>query len=361
MANYVNWKKQAVCMAAFMAIALTAFLGKEDSASAATVTKKLESGKITTKNGKMSVNKKSKVVTLTKSGTYTLSGKIGTYRIAVDTSNLKITLVLNKVVCSNKTTSCIYNSKKSTSLTIQSAKGSTSQLTGPSKFVLAAGRSTPDAVIFSDGDLKFSGSGKIVVKDVSDNGDAVGSKQTLTLSSGTVTADSKKAAFHADDIFINGGSLTASSEDTAVKASRVVTINGGTSKITAVDKGIQGKAGVVIKKGTINIRTSKSNNTKFDDFRGISAGISDKNGKEAVAGSVLITGGNITINSYGDCIHAANNVTISGGTFSLISTADDGIQAKALLTISGNPVLKIDVKGKKVKGETKNIAANIKY
>ncbi len=361
MAKYVNWKRQTVCMAAFMAIALTAFLGKEDSASAATVTKKLESGKITTKNGKLSVNKKSKVVTLTKSGTYTLSGKIGTYRVAVDTSNLKITLVLNKVVCSNKTTSCIYNSKKSTSLTIQSAKGSTSQLTGPSKFVLAAGRSTPDAVIFSDGDLNFSGSGKIVVKDISDNGDAIGSKQTLTLSSGTVDAASKKNAFHADDIFINGGNLTASSEDTAVKASRVVTINGGTSRITAVDKGIQGKAGVVIKKGTINIRTSKSNNPKFDDFRGISAGISDKNGKEAVAGSVLITGGNITINSYGDCIHAANNVTISGGNFSLISTADDGIQAKALLTISGNPVLKIDVEGKKVKGGTKNIAANIKY
>jgi len=331
------------------------------STSAAASSKKLGNGKIATSKGKFSVDTKKKKVTIKKSGTYQLSGKIGSYQVVVGTSDLKVIIVLNNVTCSNKNTACIYNSKKSTSLTVQTKKGSSNHFTGPSKFVLAAGKSTPDAVIFSDGDLKLEGSGKLIVKDHSSNGDAVGSKKTITLSSGTVDASSNKAALRADNIVIHGGMLTAVSKDTAVKASQTVKIEGGNCNIAAVDKGIQGKAGVTIQKGTIKIQVSKENETKFEDFRGITAGVSGSNGKKAVAGSISISGGSITIDSYGDCIHAANNVTITGGTFTLISTHDDGIQAKSVLTISGSPKLTIHAEGKKVKGEIQNIASNIKY
>ena len=331
------------------------------SSSAAASSKKLGDGKIATSNGKFSINAKKKTVTLKKSGTYQISGKIGAYQVVIGTSDLKVTIVLNNVTCNNTKTSCIYNSKKSTSLTIQSKKGSKNQFTGPAKFVLATGKSTPDAVIFSDGDLKFDGSGTITVKDLSSNGDAIGSKKTITMSSGTVNASSNAASIHADDIVVLGGTLIAASGDTAVKASQTVRIEGGNCQINAVDKGIQGKAGVVIKKGTINIRTSWKDGTRFEDFRGITAGVSGANGKKPVAGSIVIMGGSITIHSYGDCIHAANNVTITGGTFMLTSTKDDGIQAKLMLTISGNPKLTIQAEGKKVKGEIKNIASNIKY
>lgn len=335
------------------------------SNSVAASSKKLESGKIATSNGKFSVNTKKKTVTIKKSGTYQLSGKIGTYHVVIGTSDLKVTIVLNNVTCSNKKTSCIYNSKKSTSLSIQTKKGSRNQFAGPSKFVIAAGKSTPDAVIFSDGDLKLEGAGTLTVKDTSSNGDAVGSKKTITMSSGTVNVSSKKAGLHADDIVLRGGTLAVKADDTGVKASQTVKIEGGSSDITAVDKGIQGKAGVVIKKGTVNIQVSKASGQageeKFDDFRGISAGVSGSNGKKAVAGSIVISGGSITVHSYGDCIHAANNVTITGGTFNLTSTQDDGIQAKSMLTISGNPKLTIHAEGKKVKGEIQNIASNIKY
>ena len=301
------------------------------------------------------------MVTLKKSGTYTVSGNIGSYRIAVHTRSLRIKLILKNVICSNTTTSCIYNSRKSTRLTIQTAKGSSNRFAGPSDFVLKKGHSTPNAVIFSDGNLTLNGSGSLTVKDNSENGDAISGKRNISLSSGSVSAFSKSAVLHADNINVNGGSLIATSYDTAVKASKVVTINDGNLQISAVDKGIQGKAGVVIKKGTINVRTTKSTNPKFGDFRGITAGVAGKNGNKAVAGSILVTGGDITINSYGDCIHAANNVTISGGTFKLVSTADDGIQAKATLTITGSPKLSIQAEGKKTKGTINNIAASVKY
>lgn len=361
MRKSMEWKKRVAAVAGGILLAGAVVWCSSETTSAATVSKKLGSGKISTSDGKLSVNKKSKVVSLKKSGTYQLSGKIGAYQIVTNTSDLKIKLILSNVVCTNKKTACIYNSKKSTSLTVQTVKGTTSRFTGPAKFTLAAGRSTPNAVIFSDGDLQLGGSGKLVVKDTSDNGDAIGGKKKITLSSGTVDAASKAAALHSDDILIKGGSLTAVSADTAVKASQVLTIEGGTCQITAVDKGLQGKAGVVIRKGTIRIKTSKSNDARFEDFRGISAGVSGANGKKAVAGSILINGGDITIQSYGDCIHAANNVTISGGNFSLTSTADDGIQAKLTLTITGNPKFTIHAEGKKVKGGTKNIAPSIKY
>ena len=361
MCFYAEWKKKMLVAAGCVVLGGLLSGYASESASAATVTKKLGSGKISTSNGKLSVNKSKKIVTLKKSGTYRLTGKIGNYQIVVNTSDLKIKLIVKNVVCSNKTTACIYNSKKSTNLTIQSAKGSTNQFTGPASFALESGKTTPDAVIFSDGNLTLNGSGSLTVKDNSSNGDAIGSKQKITMSAGTINATSKAAALHADNIVIDGGSLIAGSSDTAVKASETVTVNGGSCQITSVDKGIQGKTGVVIKGGTINIRTTKSTDLKFEDFRGITAGVSGSNGKEAVSGSIMITGGKITINSYGDCIHAANNVTISGGSFVLKSTGDDGIQAKVTLTITGNPTLSIDAEGKKVKGEVKNIAASIKY
>lgn len=100
------------------------------SNSVAASSKKLESGKIATSNGKFSVNTKKKTVTIKKSGTYQLSGKIGTYHVVIGTSDLKVTIVLNNVTCSNKKTSCIYNSKKSTSLSIQTKKAAGTSLLG---------------------------------------------------------------------------------------------------------------------------------------------------------------------------------------------------------------------------------------
>ena len=193
------------------------------------------------------------------------------------------------------------------------------------------------------------------------NGDAIGCDETLTMTAGTVQSNSGASALQAKDIVLSGGTLYATSGDTAVKASGTVNINSITADITAVDKGIQGKTGVIIKSGTLRIKTSHSTNPKFEDFRGISAGVAGTNGKKAVAGAIAITGGTITIHSYGDCIHAANNVTITGGNFNLTSDDDDGVQAKAVLTITGTAKLSIQAKGKKAKGGTKNIAANIKF
>ena len=76
------------------------------------------------------------------------------------------------------------------------------------------------------------------------------------------------------------------SSDTGIKASQKVTVDGGSVLVDAVDKGIQGRSGVTVKKGSISIKTRKSSNTKFEDFRGIAAGRSGKSGKTAVSADI---------------------------------------------------------------------------
>lgn len=146
-----------------------------------------------------------------------------------------------------------------------------------------------------------------------------------------------------------------------MKADQKVTISGGIVTASGVDKGIQGKGGVSITGGNINVTANYKAGTKFEDFRGITAGVSGKNGKKAVAGSMYISGGSINVKSYGDCLRSARDITISGGNFNLTSTGDDGIQAKATLTITGKPKFTINAKGKRVKGTVKNIAPSVKY
>ncbi len=341
---------------------LAAFILCGGRAGAQAKTYKLGKGSITAAKKSIVVKKNKKTVTIKKSGSYTLSGKIQDYRIVMRKENLKVTLALKNVTATNNKYPCIYNSKKSAALTISAAKGTVSHLTGPTAFAAAAGgKADPDAVIFSDGNLTLAGSGSVYVNDRSGNGDAIGSKKSITLKSGSYNATSKASSLQGDNIYVKGGSLAGNSQDTSVKASGKVTVTGGVLRLSAVDKGIQGKAGVIIKKGTINVTTTKREGAGFEDFRGITAGVSGANGKKAVAGSIWISGGNITVKSYGDCIHAANNVTINGGTFHLTSDDDDGIQAKQTLVITGSARLTIAAKGKKIKGGVENIAPSVKY
>lgn len=328
-------------------------------AEAKTVTKKVGKGKIQTKNGKISINKKTKKVSLKKSGTYTISGKISGYTLEAAAKKANIKITLNGATLTNTKTSCIYSKYKESKLTLQGKKGKKNSISGAKSYPVPKNQKEPepDAAVYSEGDITFAGQGSITVNDASSNGEAIHSKETLTMQSGTVKAVSKLASFHGEDVYIKGGTLIANAGDTGIKSKKAAYISGGTLSVTAGDKGVQGKTGVHITGGTLNIAVSRAAGTSFEDFRGIVAGQSGK----GVDGSIHISAGNITINSYGDCIRASKDVTISGGVFNLTSTGDDGIQAKGALTMSGSPKLTIKAKGKKVKGEKESIAAGIRY
>ena len=54
-------------------------------------------------------------------------------------------------------------------------------------------------------------------------------------------------------------------------------------------------------------------------------------------GSIKISGGNISVDSYDDAIHSNDSITITGGTFTL-ATGDDGIHADKELTVDGGTI-----------------------
>lgn len=348
--------------AAVAVFALVCIMGLSSQADAAKkTTVKLGKGKISAAKKSFSVNKKKKTVTIKKSGTYTISGKIGGYRVIVNKAKLKVKLKLKGVTATQKKYPCIYSSKANTSVTVNLVKKTTTRLTGPKNFSLAKGKTEPDAVIFSAGNLTVNGSGNMFVADVSGNGKAIASNNTIYVKGGYCSASSPKIALRGKNLVVSGGTFVGTAQDTCMKADQRVSISGGSVTANGVDKGIQGKGGVSITGGSVNVAANYKAGTKFEDFRGITAGVSGKNGKKAVAGSIYVSGGTIRVRSYGDCLHSARDITISGGDFQLTSTGDDGIQAKATLTMTGTPKFSINTKGKKVKGTVKNIASSVKY
>lgn len=54
-------------------------------------------------------------------------------------------------------------------------------------------------------------------------------------------------------------------------------------------------------------------------------------------GTLLISGGTITVNSADDSIHAGGEITLSGGTLAL-STGDDGVHSDGALVVSGGSI-----------------------
>ena len=54
-------------------------------------------------------------------------------------------------------------------------------------------------------------------------------------------------------------------------------------------------------------------------------------------GDLTVSGGNITVNSVDDCIHANGSITVSGGTF-LLSIGDDGFHADDTLSVSDGDI-----------------------
>ena len=164
-----------------------------------------------------------------------------------------------------------------------------------------------------------------------------------------------------------------------------VYISGGTIKAEAEGDGIAASAYMQIESGTIDLLVgggsengSKAHSDHFGGFMGGGPGggrpggmgpgnsqttETDENSTSMkglkAANSMLISGGNITINSADDAIHSDVSLTINGGIFT-IASGDDAIQAEDTLTVTAGKIdisesyegleaLHIDVRGGDIK------------
>lgn len=293
-------------------------------------------------------------VTILDEGTYALSGVLTNGMVIVDAEKTdKVQLLLNNADITSATSAAIYV-RQADKVFITLADSSVNRLSNDGEFV-AIDDSSIDGAIFSREDLTLNGSGSLTID--SPAGHGVVSKDELKLTGGeyAITAASHglagkdcvcidgaalsivsgKDCIHAENtddpalgyLYIASGSLTLASDGDGLSASGQLQIDGG--EFSIVSGG--GSAAVSLERS--------------DGFRGgfmidprSSASTSDSSGSASAKGiksdsTMLLRGGNFSIDSADDAVHANGALTICGGSFD-IATGDDGFHSDELLTIS---------------------------
>ncbi len=324
-------------------------------------------------------------ITIKDEGTYIISGSLDDGMLVVDADDSdKLQLVLDNASIHSGTSAPIYV-LEADKVFITLAEGSTNSLSNGGSFV-AIDENNIDGVLYSKQDLTLNGTGSLTITSPAGHGivckdDLVltGGSYTIDAAShgmdvndsvrvadGTVTITAGKDGIHvenADDealgyIYMQDGSITIDAQGDGMSAGAYMLIEDGNYHIVsgggsanATQKtsdawgfmgggmqggmgggrpggGMQGGRGMQPPNMSADISSDASSETEDDStsIKGLKA-----------AGNLMITGGNITIDSADDSIHSNMSVSISGGTFE-IAAGDDAVHADETLTVSGGTI-----------------------
>lgn len=336
------------------------------------------------------------IITITKEGTYVLSGALSEGQIVVDTDSAKVQLVLDNadITCASSAAIYVKNADKAF---ITLAEGSENILMNTAEYE-AIDDNNIDAVIFSKDDLTLNGKGTltinseyghgIVSKDdlklvggtcnITAKNHALSGKDSVRIAAGTYNLTSGKDGIHsenADDdekgfVYIASGDFTIESTGDGIDASYVVQIDDGDFDITAgggAENATKtnnempgggtggnmggGAPGGDKPSGEAPSGEAPSGGPSSDSDSGKQTGQTppDKSGKDTSDadststkgiksdGALYVNGGTYTINSADDSFHSNSDVTINDGTYT-ISSGDDGIHADSALLVNGGTI-----------------------
>ena len=316
-------------------------------------------------------------VTITEEATYVISGTLNDGMLVVNAADTaKLQLVFKGVNITSKTSAALYI-VEADKVFLTLADGSKNSLSNGGSFT-AIDDNNIDSALFSKQDLTLNGSGSLTV--TSPAGHGIVCKDDLVITGGNYTVYAASHGLDANDsvriadatLTIDAGKDAIHSENDEDAAKGFVYISDGTIKAEAEGDGITAGAYLQVEGGTIDLLVgggskngSKEHSDSFGGFMGSSgrpgaqmtattdSGTSMK-GLKAAAG-LLITKGNITINSADDALHSNTSLVINGGTIT-IASGDDAIHAEDTLTITagnidisesyeGLEALHIDVRG----------------
>lgn len=328
-------------------------------------------------------------VIIKEEATYVISGNLNGMLVVDAPDTAKLQLVLNGVDITSETSAALYI-LKADKVFVTLASGTTNTLANGGSFV-AVDDNKVDGALFSKQDLTLNGSGSLTV--TSPAGHGIVCKDDLVVTGGTYVVNSASHGLDANDsvrianatLTIDAGKDAIHCENSDDTAKGFIYISSGTIKAEAEGDGIAASAYMQILGGTIDLLVgggskngSKAHSNNFGGFMGgghgggrpggMGPGNSQTTGTEEnstsmkglkAANSMLISGGNITINSADDAIHSDVSLTINGGTFT-IASGDDAIHAEDTLTVTAGKIdisesyegleaLHIDVRGGDIK------------
>lgn len=273
------------------------------------------------------------ILTITADGVYEITGSLTAGQIIVNAPDTaKVELVLRGVDITSAQNAAIY-CMNADDLRITLADGTENTLTDAVNFTYAdMANEEPNAALFSKADLTLGGSGALTVNANFNHG--ISGKDDLVIEGGSFIV---KAPSHGirgkDSLTILDGDFTIEAGGDGMQASNAeradrgwVSLEGGRYTLWVCGDGIQAETGLTISGGSYDIITS-----------GYPAGDSTSQ-KGLKAGTLLtVNGGDFLIDSIDDAIHSNGDVEINGGAFTL-TTQDDGIHADQNLVISGGEI-----------------------
>lgn len=327
-------------------------------------------------------------VTITEEATYLISGELTDGMLIVNAKDTaKLQLVFNGVDITSKTSAALYV-LEADKVFITLADGTTNTLANGGEFT-AIDNNNIDAALFSKQDLTMNGTGSLTV--TSPAGHGVVCKDDLVITGGNYVVNSASHGLDANDsvriinatLNIDAGKDAIHAENTDDASLGFIYISSGNIKAEAEGDGIHASAYMQIADGTIELLVgggsengSKEYSDSFGGFMGGGKGggmrptsmqgsstVTDESSTSMKGlkstNSMLISGGNITINSADDSVHSDVSIVINGGSFS-IASGDDAIHAEDTLTITAGEInisesyegleaLHIDVQGGNIK------------
>ncbi|MDO4807615.1 MAG: carbohydrate-binding domain-containing protein [Coriobacteriales bacterium] len=270
-------------------------------------------------------------VSITKEGTYVVTGTANNVTITVDVdSSEKVQLVLDGLSITNDDSAAIYVASAD-KVFVTTVEGTTNTLCVTGTFAVD-GSTNVDAVIFSKDDLVLNGLGTLNIEST-DNGvsckddlkitggtyviecqaDALEANENVLVADGNFSITSNKDAIHAEydedntvgNVYIAGGTFDIAAASDGIQATCVAQIDGGSLQINAAE-GIEGTY-VQINDGSVNISAS-------DD------GVNATNKSTISTPTIEIRGGVVDITMAAgdtDALDSNGNLYISGGTVTI--------------------------------------------
>ena len=316
-------------------------------------------------------------VTITKAGTYSVSGKVEDGQIIVDAGKEdKVYLILNgaDINCSNSAPIYVKNAKKAI---ISLAEGTENNITDGETYVFEDESSNdPNAAIFSKDDMTIIGSGKLTVNANYNNG--IASNDDLKIQSGNIIVNAKNNGIKGKDcINVTDGNITINSKGDGMKADNTtddskgyIYIEGGKININSEQDGIQAETELLVADGYITIKTGggSENSTKANQSLGQTQGEAPalpdgqtqggqppqlpdgqtqgerpempqdmkqpSNNQDTNSNTNTSTNTSTDESTSMKALKATTNIIIDGGTFN-IDSEDDSIHSNANAIING--------------------------
>ena len=284
-------------------------------------------------------------VTISKAGTYVISGESNGLQLKVDAEKeADIHIIFKGVTMTN--TNAPINIQKANVVTITLEDGTNNTLSDSSK----NSDEKANAVLFSKVDLIINGNGTLNINAQKNNG--IKANDTLHITGGTYHITANGNAFNVnDELNITHTNMSIVAKDDAVKVDNDDNLSVGnmflsdnTITIKAGDDGIHASGNLVIDSGTYVIENSTEGiegRTITIQGGDIKVYASDDGVNVANANvsqdeiSFTMNGGNLFVEvgeGDTDCIDSNGNITVTGGTIQLVGQSGFDFDGTAVYT-----------------------------